>query len=67
MVNMIREKEENIKKMQLTVVVGVIATISFITLLMVVATYTDVISIPVKVLLSVIACVDNKTFKVPSL
>ncbi len=57
MVNMIREKEENIKKMQLTAVVGVISTVSFITLLMVVVNYTDVISVPVKVLLSVIACV----------
>lgn len=56
MVNMIREKEENIKKMQLTAVVGIIATISFITILMIVVTYTDVISVPVKGLLSVIAC-----------
>jgi len=56
MVNFIREKEENQKKMQLTYVVGGIATVSFITLLMVVIIYTEVISLPAKVLLVTIAC-----------
>ena len=36
---------------------GLIATISFITLIMVVAVYTEVIAVPVKILLVVIACV----------
>jgi len=56
MVNFIREKEDNKKKMQLTVVTGVISTVAFFTLIIVVSVYTDVISMPAKVLLSVIAC-----------
>ena len=57
MVNMMREKEENKTKMILTAITGVIATISFITLLLVVVTYTEVMSLPVKVTLVLIACV----------
>ena len=56
MVNFVREKEENAKKMQLTVVVGVMSTVTFITLLMIVTAYTEVISLPVKLLLIAIAC-----------
>lgn len=56
MMDFIREKEENRKKMQLTVVTGLIATVSFVTLLIVVCVYTEVMSIPVKVLLVAIAC-----------
>lgn len=56
MVNMIREKEENIKRMRLTVITGVIATVSFITIILVVCLYTEVMSLPVKILLVFIAC-----------
>lgn len=56
MVNMIKEKEENRKKMVSTVITGVISTVTFVTLLFVVCAYTDVISIPVKGLLILIAC-----------
>lgn len=56
MVNFIKEKEENKKKMQLTVLVGVISVVSFITLILVVCLYTDVISLPVKIVLIIIAC-----------
>lgn len=57
MVNMIKEREENKKKLIPTIITGLIATISFITLIMVVAVYTEVIAVPVKILLVVIACV----------
>ena len=56
MVNMIKEKEENRKKMIPTVITGVISTVAFITLILVVGVYADVISTPVKVLLILIAC-----------
>ncbi|MDE6742971.1 MAG: helix-turn-helix domain-containing protein [Lachnospiraceae bacterium] len=56
MVNMIREKEENKTKFALTITIGVISTVSFITLLLIVCTYTDVIALPVKVVLIAIAC-----------
>lgn len=56
MVNMIREKEENRKKFILTVTIGIISTVTFITLLLVVCMYTEVIELPVKVLLIAIAC-----------
>lgn len=56
MVNMIREKEENRKKFILTVTIGIISTVTFITLLLVVCMYTDVIELPVKAVLIAIAC-----------
>lgn len=57
MVSFIREKEENKKKMQLTFLVGGIATVSFLTLILVVSMYTEVISLPVKLVLIGIACI----------
>lgn len=51
-----REREENKKKMMLTVVIGVIGTVSFLTILLTVVAYTDVIPTPIKVLLIGIAC-----------
>lgn len=56
MVNFIQEKEANKKRMQLTILIGIIATISFITLILIVVMYTDVMSIPVKIILVAIAC-----------
>lgn len=56
MVNMIREKEENRKKFMLTVTIGIISTVSFITLLLIVCMYTEVIALPVKAALITIAC-----------
>ncbi|MGN0385990.1 MAG: helix-turn-helix domain-containing protein [Lachnospiraceae bacterium] len=56
MVNFVKEKEENTIKMQLIVLMGIISTVSFITLLVVVCIYTEVISMPVKGILLLIAC-----------
>ena len=55
MVNMIREKEENKQKILLTTMIGVISTITFVTLLLVVCFYTDVITLPIKIVLMIIA------------
>lgn len=55
MVNMIREKEENKQKILLTIMIGVISTITFVTLLLVVCFHTDVITLPIKMVLMVIA------------
>ena len=55
MVNMIREKEENMQKILLTTMIGVISTITFVTLLLVVCFYTDVIILPIKIVLMMIA------------
>ena len=55
MVNMIREKEENKQKILLTTMIGVISTITFVTLLLVVCFHTDVITLPIKMVLMVIA------------
>lgn len=55
MVNMIREKDENKQKILLTTMIGVISTITFLTLLLVVCFYTDVITLPIKMVLMVIA------------
>ncbi len=56
MVSMIKEREENKKKAILTIITGVISTVAFLTIIMVVCVYTEVISLPVKVLLVCIAC-----------
>ena len=55
MVNMIREKEENKQKILLTTIIGVISTITFVTLLLVVCFYTDVITLSIKIVLMIIA------------
>ena len=55
MVNMIREKEENKQKLLLTTMIGVISTITFVTLLLVVCFYSDVITLPIKIVLMIIA------------
>ncbi len=57
MMNLIaKEREENKKKMVLSVAIGIIGLISFLTILLTVVTYTDEISTPVKGILIVIAC-----------
>ncbi len=55
MVDFIREKEDNKTKMRLTFLVGGMALAFFLTVLFVVAAYTDVISLPVKLLLGAIS------------
>ena len=55
MVNMIRDMEENKQKILLTTIIGVISTITFVTLLLVVCFYTDVITLPIKIVLMMIA------------
>jgi DNA-directed RNA polymerase subunit RPC12/RpoP len=57
MSNMLSEKEENKKKALLTAIIGVISTISFIDLLLVVCIYTDVIALPFKIVLIITASV----------
>lgn len=57
MMDMIKEKEENKKLITLTTVTGIISTAAFLTLILVVCAYTNVISVPVKIVLVVIACV----------
>lgn len=55
MVNMIKEREENQRKAIQTVVTGVISTVAFVTINMVVSFYAKSMSIPVIVTLEVIA------------
>lgn len=55
MVNFVREKEENKIKMQLIALVGIISTIAFITLILVVCIYTNEISLPAKTAIMFIA------------
>lgn len=57
MVKIIQEKEENKKKMLLSCIVGIISVVAFITLILVVCMYTDIMSMPVKITLLTIACV----------
>lgn len=54
--NMVNMINENKKKMTLTVITGIISTVAFITLILVVCAYTEVIALPVKILLVCIAC-----------
>ncbi len=56
MVSMIKEREENKKKAILTIITGTISTVAFITLIIVVCVYTEVIALPVKIVLVCIAC-----------
>lgn len=56
MVNMIKEREENKKKAILTIITGTISTVAFITLIMVVCVYAEVMALPVKIILVCIAC-----------
>lgn len=56
MVNMIKEREENKKKAILTTITGIISTVAFVTLIIVVCVYTEVMALPVKILLVCIAC-----------
>jgi transcriptional regulator with XRE-family HTH domain len=57
MMSFIQEKENNKKKMQLTIVTGIISIVSFLTLILVVSVYAEVMSIPAKILLIAIACI----------
>ena len=56
MMSMIKEREENKKKVILTTITGLIATVAFITLILVVCVYTEVMAQPVKIVLVCIAC-----------
>lgn len=57
MVHLVEEKKENRTKLILILLMGLMSIISFVTLLVVVIAYTDVISNPVKGILVFIACV----------
>lgn len=54
--NLIKEKEENLKKWKLMIVTGVISFVSFLTLVMIVALYSEMMSIMAKIIIVVIAC-----------
>lgn len=56
MVSMIKEREENKKKVIYTTITGIISTVAFITLMIVVCVYTEVMTLPVKIVLVCIAC-----------
>ena len=57
MVEMIREREANKKQFTLTRLLGGVSLAAFLTLLIVVCVYTDVIPLTVKLILLAIACV----------
>lgn len=54
--NMMNERKENRTKFRLTIVTGIISVVTFVTLLLVVVFYTDVISLPVRLVLIGVAC-----------
>lgn len=56
MMALLKEKEENRKKIKLSVFTGVTSTVVLVTLILVVAFYTEVMSLPVKILLMGLAC-----------
>ncbi len=57
MVEMIQEREANRKQFRLTLTLGAISLVSFVTLLIVVCLYTDAIPLLMKVILITVACV----------
>lgn len=54
--NFIKEREENKSKWKTMILTGLISVVAFLTIIFVVALYTNVISIPIKIILVVIAC-----------
>lgn len=56
MMNLIKEREENKKKLVNSAITGLIATISFVTIVLIVVIYSDVIAVPVKIVLTAVAC-----------
>lgn len=56
MMNMITEKEENKKKMQLSALTGIISSVAFITLILIVCIYTEVMALPAKITIVIISC-----------
>lgn len=55
MIGFVLEKEENKIKLQLVGLMGFVSILSFVALLIVVCLYTEIISLPVKILLTLIA------------
>ncbi len=56
MVNMIKEKEANIKNMRLSAITGLIATVTFVTLIILSAVYGEVLPMTAKVIMITLAC-----------
>ena len=54
--NLIKEKEENKRKWKSMIVTGVISVVSFLTLIMIVAMYSEMMSLPAKIVIIMIAC-----------
>lgn len=57
MMSLIKEKEENRRKLVLSIFTGVVSTAVFTVIILIVCFYTDIISVPVKIALVVFACV----------
>lgn len=57
MMSLLKEKEENKKKLKLSFLVGVPATATFLVLIMLVSIYADVMSVPLKLMLILFACI----------
>lgn len=55
MMNLMQEYEENKKRIISTSITGIIATVAFLTLIIIVSVYTDVISMPAKIAIIIIA------------
>jgi len=56
MVEYVKEKQENKTKLLLILLLGIISSVSFVTLLLIICLYTDVISMQVKGIVICIAC-----------
>ncbi|MFV0517408.1 MAG: helix-turn-helix domain-containing protein [Aminipila sp.] len=54
--NLIKEKEENKRKWKSMIITGVISVVSFLTLIMIVAFYSEIMSLPAKAIIIMIAC-----------
>lgn len=57
MVEMVQEREKNRRQFMLTLALGGVSLLAFITLLIVACLYTDVIALPVKIAMIAVACV----------
>lgn len=57
MINLMKEKEENKKKLRLSVFIGILSTAVFIVLILLVCFYTDVMTTPIKIAIVAFACV----------
>ncbi|MDO4650036.1 MAG: transcriptional regulator, partial [Eubacteriales bacterium] len=57
MVNMIKEKEANAQNMRLIIIIGIMGTVTFVTLIILAAVYGDVLPMPAKIIMIILALV----------